>query len=228
MRILLVEDDIQLARALHQTLRSEGFIANHVSDANSALLTVKTHECDMLILDLGLPDMDGLAVLKNIRQMNNTLPILVLTARDSVEDKIKGLDLGADDYLSKPFNVNELVARLRVIERRLGTATSSIIQVGQVCLDSASHVVTVAEQPTELSRKEFMLLKVLLEQAGRVQSREQLESKLYEWGEEVASNAIEVHIHHLRKKLPENFIKTIRGVGYSVKASANNQLPKEP
>ena len=227
MRILLVEDDLQLARALHQTLRSEGFIANHVSNANAALLTVKTNECDMLILDLGLPDMDGLTVLKKIRQMNNALPILVLTARDSVQDKVTGLDLGADDYLTKPFNVNELVARLRVIERRLGTATSAIIQVGQVCLDSASHQLTVAGKAIELSRKEFMLLKILLEQAGRIQSREQLESKLYEWGEEVASNTIEVHIHHLRKKLPENFIKTIRGVGYSVKIDANNHSPKE-
>lgn len=227
MRILLVEDDLQLARALHQTLRAEGFIANHVSNANFALLTVKTNECDMLILDLGLPDMDGLTVLKKIRQMNNTLPILVLTARDSVQDKVTGLDLGADDYLSKPFNVNELVARLRVIERRLGTATSAIIQVDQVCLDSASHQLTVAGQAVELSRKEFMLLKILLEQAGRIQSREQLESKLYEWGEEVASNAIEVHIHHLRKKLPEKFIKTIRGVGYSVKLGANNHSPQE-
>jgi len=175
----------------------------------------------MLILDLGLPDMDGLTLLKKIRQMKVTIPVLVLTARDSIEDKIKGLDQGADDYLSKPFDVNELIARLRVIERRLGTATSSTITIGEVCLDSASHELSVAGQVVELSRKEFMLLKVLLEQAGRIQSREQLESKLYEWGEEVASNAVEVHIHHLRKKLPESFIKTIRGVGYSVKAPSS-------
>jgi two-component system, OmpR family, response regulator len=221
MRILLVEDDLPLARALHQSLRTEGFIANHVADAKSALLTIDTNECDMLILDLGLPDMDGLALLKQIRKKNVALPVLILTARDSIEDKIKGLDQGADDYLSKPFDVNELIARLRVIERRLGTATSSTITIGEVNLDCASHELTVAGQLIELSRKEFMLLKVLLEQAGRIQSREQLESKLYEWGEEVASNAVEVHIHHLRKKLPEAFIKTIRGVGYSIKASTN-------
>jgi DNA-binding response OmpR family regulator len=221
MRILLVEDDLPLARALHQSLRTEGFIANHVADAKSALLTIDTNECDMLILDLGLPDMDGLTLLKQIRKKNVALPVLILTARDSIEDKIKGLDQGADDYLSKPFDVNELIARLRVIERRLGTATSSTITIGEVRLDCASHELSVAEQPVELSRKEFMLLKVLLEQAGRIQSREQLESKLYEWGEEVASNAVEVHIHHLRKKLPEAFIKTIRGVGYSIKASTN-------
>jgi DNA-binding response OmpR family regulator len=170
----------------------------------------------MLILDLGLPDMDGLMLLKTIRQKKLLLPVLILTARDSIEDKIKGLDHGADDYLSKPFDVNELIARLRVIERRLGTATSSTIIIGDVCLDSASHQLTICEQDTELSRKEFMLLKVLMEQAGRIQSREQLESKLYEWGDEVVSNAVEVHIHHLRKKLPKGFIKTIRGVGYSV------------
>ncbi|WP_339725394.1 response regulator [uncultured Paraglaciecola sp.] len=220
MRILLVEDDLPLARALHQSLRTEGFTANHVADARSALLTIETNECDMLILDLGLPDMDGLALLKQIRQKNIKLPVLILTARDSIDDKIKGLDQGADDYLSKPFDVNELIARLRVIERRLGTATSATITIGEVNLDCASHELKVAGKLIELSRKEFMLLKVLLEQAGRIQSREQLESKLYEWGEEVASNAVEVHIHHLRKKLPEAFIKTIRGVGYSIKASS--------
>jgi DNA-binding response OmpR family regulator len=219
MRILLVEDDIQLATALHQSLRSEGFTANHVNNAKAALLTVQAGECDMLILDLGLPDMDGLSLLKQLRQAKHKLPVLILTARDSTEDKIKGLDQGADDYLAKPFEVTELIARLRVIERRLGTATSSVIQISNVALDSAAHVLTVNEQLVDLSRKEFMLLKVLMEQAGRIQSREQLESKLYEWGEEVSSNAVEVHIHHLRKKLPEGFIKTIRGVGYSVAKS---------
>jgi DNA-binding response OmpR family regulator len=219
MRILLVEDDIQLAIALHHSLRNEGFTANHVNCGKAALLTVQANECDMLILDLGLPDMDGLSLLKQLRRTKHNLPVLILTARDSTEDKIKGLDQGADDYLAKPFEVSELIARLRVIERRLGTATSSVIQIAKVSLDSASHMLTVDEQPVDLSRKEFMLLKVLMEQAGRIQSREQLESKLYEWGEEVSSNAVEVHIHHLRKKLPEGFIKTIRGVGYSVAKS---------
>jgi DNA-binding response OmpR family regulator len=208
---------MQLARGLHQSLRAEGFTANHVNNAHSAWLTIQTNECDMLILDLGLPDMDGLSLLKKIRQHNLRMPVLILTARDSIDDKIKGLDQGADDYLAKPFDVNELIARLRVIERRLGTATTSVIQIGQVSLDSASHQVKSADDVLDVPRKEFMVLKILMEQAGRIQSREQLESKLYEWGEEVASNAIEVHIHHLRKKLPEGFIKTIRGVGYSVK-----------
>jgi two-component system OmpR family response regulator len=216
MRILLVEDDIQLATALHQSLRSAGFTLNHVDTARAALLTVQSAECDMLILDLGLPDMDGLDLLRQLRKNKFNLPVLILTARDTTDDKIQGLDLGADDYLAKPFEVDELFARLRVIERRMGTANSAIIQVGEVCLDSAAHTLLVAGQDVQLARKEYMLLRVLMEHAGRIQSREQLESKLYEWGEEVASNAVEVHIHHIRKKLPENFIKTIRGVGYTV------------
>jgi DNA-binding response OmpR family regulator len=219
MRILLVEDDMQLARGLHQSLRTEGFTANHVSTANAAWLTVQTNECDMLILDLGLPDMDGISLLKKIRQHNLRLPVLILTARDSIDDKIKGLDQGADDYLSKPFDVQELIARIRVIERRLGTATSCVVNIAGVELDASAHLASYAGQALDLPRKEFMVLKILMEQAGRIQSREQLESKLYEWGEEVASNAIEVHIHHLRKKLPDGFIKTIRGVGYSVAKS---------
>ncbi|WP_158972613.1 response regulator [Paraglaciecola sp. L3A3] len=216
MRILLVEDDAQLAKGLHQSLRKEGFTANHVSTAKSALLSVQTNQCNMLILDLGLPDMDGLDLLKRIRKVSPSLPVLILTARDTVDDKIKGLDQGADDYLCKPFDVNELIARLRVIERRLGTATTSMVTISNVSLDLAAHELTVDKNKIDLSRKEFMLLRILMEQAGRIQSREQLESKLYEWGEEVASNAVEVHIHHLRKKLPADFIKTIRGVGYSV------------
>lgn len=220
MRILLVEDDAQLAKGLHQSLREEGFTANHVTTAKEALLSVQTQQCDMLILDLGLPDMDGLTLLKNIRQSSPSLPVLILTARDTIDDRIKGLDQGADDYLCKPFDVNELIARLRVIERRLGTATTSIVTIRNVSLDVAAHELTVDSEKIDLARKEFMLLRILIEQAGRIQSREQLESKLYEWGEEVASNAVEVHIHHLRKKLPKDFIKTIRGVGYSVSKGA--------
>lgn len=216
MRILLVEDDAQLAKGLHQSLREEGFTANHVTSGKEALLSVQTEQCDMLILDLGLPDMDGLTLLKSIRHVSPSLPVLILTARDTIHDKIKGLDQGADDYLCKPFDVNELIARLRVIERRLGTAVTSIVTIKNVSLDVAAHELIVDGNKTDLSRKEFMLLRVLIEQTGRIQSREQLESKLYEWGEEVASNAVEVHIHHLRKKLPKDFIKTIRGVGYSV------------
>lgn len=216
MRLLLVEDDTQLAQGLQMSLRREGYVVNHVATGREALHTVSVGECDAVILDLGLPDMDGIAVLKKIRGTKNPLPVLVLTARDTLDDKIKGLDLGADDYIAKPFDMTELFARLRVIERRLGTVNTAIVRIGDVIIDTAAHRVLVNDHEIELSRKEYMVLKALMEQAGRVQSREQLESKLYDWGEEVVSNAVEVHIHHLRKQLPEKFIKTVRGVGYSV------------
>ncbi len=145
------------------------------------------------------------------------MPVLILTARDSIDDKVAGLDHGADDYLTKPFDMDELFARLRVIERRLGTSSTAVVAIGEVELDTAGLTVTVSGQTMALSRREWAVLKALMENAGRVLSREQLESKLYEWGEEVQSNAVEVHIHHLRKKLPDDFIRTIRGVGYTVK-----------
>lgn len=217
MRLLLVEDDRQLGDAIHSALKMKGMVISHVYAGKPALHVVESGDCDAVILDLGLPDIDGLTVLKQIRKLHPAMPVLILTARDSTDDKIAGLDLGADDYITKPFDMNELFARLRVIERRLGTSHTSIIQIRSVALDTSSLVVTVDEQSMELSRKEFMVLKALMENAGRVLSREQLESKLYEWGEEVQSNAVEVHIHHLRKKLPADFIKTIRGVGYTVR-----------
>lgn len=216
MRLLLVEDDVQLAQGLQMSLRREGYVVNHVATGREALHTVSVGECDAVILDLGLPDMDGITVLKKIRGGTSPVPVLVLTARDTLDDKIKGLDLGADDYIAKPFDMTELFARLRVIERRLGTVNTAIVKIGDVTIDTAAHRVLVNDQEIEFSRKEYMVLKALMEQAGRIQSREQLESKLYDWGEEVVSNAVEVHIHHLRKQLPDKFIKTVRGVGYSV------------
>ena len=160
--------------------------------------------------------MDGLDILKQSRQREGHLPVLVLTARDGVDDRIRGLDLGADDYLVKPFAMPELFARLRVIERRLGTAATHLIKLQQVELDTSAHLVRVEGDAVGLSRREYMLLKELMESAGRIKTREQLEASLYAWGEEVASNALEVHISNLRKKLPKDFIKTLRGVGYSV------------
>ena len=217
MRLLLVEDDRQLGSAIHSALKMKGFVISHVWAGKPALHVVESGDCDAVILDLGLPDIDGLTVLKKIRQKCPAMPVLILTARDSVDDKVAGLDLGADDYLTKPFVMDELFARLRVIERRLGTSHTTIVEIQSVALDTSSLIVTVDGQQLDLSRKEFMVLKALMENAGRVLSREQLESKLYEWGEEVQSNAVEVHIHHLRKKLPQDFIKTIRGVGYTVR-----------
>jgi len=216
MRILLVEDDLPLAEGIHQSLRHKGLVVNHVSSGKQALNALAVPDQDMVILDLGLPDIDGLAVLKSIRDKNSELPVIILTARDSIEQKVLGLDYGADDYLVKPFDINELLARLRVFERRLGTAKSAVIELGQVRLDITAHKAFVEGKELTTSKKEYMVLKALMENAGRIQSREQLESRLYEWGEEVASNAVEVHISNLRKKLPQKFIQTIRGVGYTV------------
>lgn len=217
MKILLIEDDHALADALCQTLRREGFTVDHLTRGALAVDEIKVELPDIVILDLGLPDIDGTDVLKAIRQISAELPVLILTARTSLEDKIVGLDLGADDYLAKPFEVPELLARLRVIERRASTLKHAGLTIGPVRIDSASHQVFVDGELVELSRREFMLLKALMETAGRVQTRAGLESKLYSWGEEVASNTIEVHIHHLRKKLPAQFIQTLRGIGYIIK-----------
>lgn len=215
MNILLVEDDLALASALGDSLRRQNYAVNTVHTGKDALAAVKQAETDMVVLDLGLPDMDGLQVLKTLRSRDATLPVLILTARDSMNDKILGLDGGADDYLPKPFDMAELFARLRVLERRLGNATSSSISLHGVALNLAEHTVSVNDQPLSLPRREFMVLRILMENAGRVLSKQQFESKLYEWGDEVASNTIEVHISNLRKKLPDSFIKTIRGVGYT-------------
>lgn len=216
MRILLVEDDISLAAGLQAGLSKSGFVVNHVSTGTLALAAIKAERPDIVVLDLGLPDMDGLQVLASIRDQQGQLPVMVLTARDGLEEKIAGLDRGADDYLAKPFDMKELAARLRVFERRLATATSSKIVIGNVELDTAAHSVAVMGELVELPRREYMLLKALLESAGKVLTRESLETRLYSWGEEISSNALEVHIHHLRKKLPDNLIKTVRGIGYTV------------
>jgi len=216
MQLLLVEDDRPLAIGLQKALQAQGFAVNHVETGLAALHVVDTECPDLVILDLGLPDIDGLEVLKRLRKKHQDLPVLLLTARNSLDDKVRGLDSGADDYLAKPFDMNELLARLRVMERRLAQIKSSRITIGKVALDTVAQKVWVDDTETELSRREFMLLKSLMENAGRVQTRAVLESRLYSWGEEIASNALEVHVHHLRKKLGADFIKTIRGVGYRV------------
>lgn len=216
MRLLLIEDDIHLANGLRESLRNQGYSADLVLNGLEGLTAIKSGDFDIIILDLGLPDIDGLDVLTQAKKIKSNLPILILTARDDIESKVKGLDLGADDYLAKPFSMNELLARLRVIERRVGTHVSSIITHNSVEINTQGHTVTIKGIGESFSRREYMILKSLLENIGRIQSKEQLENKLYEWGEEVASNTIEVHISNIRKKLPENFIKTVRGVGYVV------------
>ncbi len=219
MSILLVEDDAALAAGLRQALRAEGFAVNHVATGGDALHVIATEVPEIVILDLGLPDMDGLSVLKRLRAANADLPVLLLTARNTSGDKVAGLDSGADDYLAKPFDMPELLARLRAISRRISATGTNLIEVGGVSLDTASMKVRVNDQEVDLPRREYMLLKVLLEGAGKIQTRDTLEQKLYSWGEEVASNALEVHIHHLRKKLGADLIQTVRGVGYTVRKS---------
>lgn len=215
MRLLLVEDNASLAAGLVMALQNRGFAINHVAEGGQALLALRSDPPDLMILDLGLPDMDGLDLLRKIRAAKNETPVLILTARDGIANTVAGLDLGADDYLVKPFEIEELEARLRVMGRRLGTANTSLIEVGEVSLDTGSREVFLAGEPVEISRREYTLLRSLLENVGKVLTREALEGKLYAWGEEVASNAIEVHIHHLRKKLGSDLIRTVRGVGYS-------------
>ena len=219
MQILLVEDDLSLADSLATALKREGFTVNHVATGKAALLAAETAPPELVILDLGLPDMDGLMVLKQLHKGKTPLLVLVLTARNTTEDKVSGLNLGADDYLAKPFEMPELLARLRALERRTALHQSNEISIGPVALDTVTYVVSVDGNKVELTRREFMLLKALMEKPGRVLSRNKLESSLYGWGEELASNSIEVHIHNLRKKLSPGFIKTVRGIGYTVQGS---------
>lgn len=220
MQVLLVEDNLALAQAIERALRAAGFSVNHVDRGETALVAIRTAHPDILILDLGLPGMDGLEVLRTARNEHFSNPVLILTARDTTRDKVSGLDAGADDYLAKPFEIAELLARLRALERRLGTVKSKNIVIGDVVLDTHSLEVTVAGESVAMSRREYMLLKSLMESANKVQTREMLDSKLYSWGEEVSSNTVEVHIHNLRKKLPVGFIQTVRGVGYVIKKQA--------
>ncbi len=216
MHILVIEDDQALAAGLSTALRRKSYAVNVVSRGKDALHVIRTETPDIAILDLGLPDMDGIDVLKQARREHPALQILVLTARSHIDEKIIGLDSGADDYLAKPFEMSELLARLRVLERRLGSANTTEISVGEVTLNTATNTVLLKANELDLSRREFMLLRSLMENVGRVQTRNTLETRLYSWGEEVASNALEVHIHNLRKKIGADFIKTVRGVGYRV------------
>ncbi len=216
MKVILVEDDTALANGLRKALQREGFVVDHYATGEEAIDSISLTSPDLVILDLGLPDMDGMDVLRRLRAGREPLPVLILTAREALVDKVSALDGGADDYLSKPFEMDELLARLRVLARRLGTSVSSEVCVGPVVLDQASHSVSVEGNEIVLSRREYMLLKALMENAGRIQTKEILENKLYGRGEEIASNTIEAHISNLRKKLPVGFIQTVRGVGYTI------------
>ncbi|MFN4149026.1 MAG: response regulator [Rhodocyclaceae bacterium] len=214
MRILLAEDDPQLGDGLMVGLRQEGYAVDWVKDGMAADLALKSESFDLLVLDLGLPRLSGMEVLARLRARGHSLPVLILTARDAVSDKVLGLDRGADDYLVKPVDLDELAARVRALARRVAGRAQPVLRLGDLVLDPAARQVTLAGQNVELSQREFSLLQALMENSGRVLTRTQLESSLYGWRDEPDSNALEVHIHHLRKKLGAERIKTLRGVGY--------------
>lgn len=222
MRLLLVEDDDLLGDAVKAGLTQFGYIVDWLKDGEAARAAVKSESFELIILDLGLPKLSGLAFLQSIRQDGNATPVIILTARETVGDRIKGLDSGADDYMTKPFDMNELSARVRALVRRSQGRADSVLQYRNVTLDPAAHSVYVDDVIVNVPRREFSLLQKLLENSGQVLSREQLMQSIYGWDEDVDSNALEVHIHNLRKKLNANFIRTIRGVGYMVEKSESN------
>ena len=219
MRLLLVEDDPMIGEALRAGLKRDGFTVDWVREARAAQAALRTAPLpfELLLLDLGLPGGDGLQLLKSERQRGLALPVLIITARDAVSDRVQGLDAGADDYLIKPFDLDELGARIRALLRRRGARPAVLLEHLGVRVDPASHEVTRDGAAVALSPREFALLQLLLERPGTILSRAQLEERLYGWGEEVESNAVEVHIHGLRKKLGADFILNVRGVGYRVR-----------
>lgn len=216
MRILLVEDDPELGDGLCIGLGQQGFVVDWVQDGLAAMAALSGETFDCVVLDLNLPKRSGMQVLREARQQGWAVPMLILTARDALGDKVAGLDAGADDYLVKPIDLDELAARIRALIRRSAGRAAPLLQHGALQLDPAARQVTLAGAALELSGREYSLLYVLLENAGRVLTRTQLEQALYGWQDELGSNALEVHIHHLRKKLGTNFIQTLRGVGYTI------------
>jgi two-component system response regulator QseB len=220
MRLLLDEDDAMVGESVRQGLRQDGFTVDWVRDGRAAELALSNEVYDLMLLDLGLPRKEGLDVLKSLRQKGRRIPVMIVTARDAVADRVRGLDAGADDYLVKPFDLDELAARVRAVLRRHSGRAEPQVVVGPLTLNPATHEVTFNGQPVTLSAREFKLLEAFVDRPGAVYSREQLEEKLYGWDEEVGSNTVEVHIHALRKKLSQDFIKNVRGVGY--------MIPKQP
>jgi two-component system response regulator QseB len=216
MRILLVEDDELLGGGVRDALERARYAAEWVTDGRQALAALRAGAFDLVILDLGLPGMDGLEVLRNLRAGGGATPVLVLTARDAAAQRVAGLDAGADDYLVKPFDVDELLARVRALQRRGRGAALNVIEHGPLRLDPASFSVTCEGRSVALQRREFMLLQKLLESPGQVLSRAQLEESVYGWDGGVESNSLDVHIHRLRRKLYPEVIRTVRGVGYVV------------
>jgi two-component system response regulator QseB len=216
MRILLVEDDPMIGRSVRQGLGEAGFSVDWVQDGRAAELAIANGIYDLVVLDLGLPKKDGLQVLIGARGRHDNVPVLITTARDAVNDRIAGLNAGADDYLIKPFDLDELIARVRALLRRHAGSGDPTLRCGALLLDPRTRAVQLRGQSVELSAREFSLLEALMRKPGAVLSRSALEESVYGWGEEIASNAIEVHLHNLRRKLGQNMIRNVRGVGYKV------------
>lgn len=218
MRVLLVEDDPMIGESVRKGLQQDGFAVDWVRDGASAEAAWRAYPFDLMLLDLGLPRKDGLEVLRILRRAGENLPVLIVTARDAVRDRVAGLDAGADDYLVKPFDLDELAARMRALLRRRGGRADPLLRHGDLVLNPATREVSLAGEPVTLSPREFALLEALLDRPGTVLSRTQLEDRIYGWDQEVESNAVEVHIHALRRKLGAEFIRNVRGVGYKVAA----------
>ncbi len=214
MRVLLVEDDRMIGDSLRESLRAEGYAVDWVRDAEAAVAATGTERFDLLLLDLGLPRAGGLEVLRTLRARGDATPVIVLTARDGPGDRVAGLDAGADDYLVKPFDLDELLARMRALLRRHAGRAAPLLRHGGVTLDPATRQVTLQGRPVLLSAREYAVLELLLQRPGAVLSRAQIEDRLYGWGEEIESNAVSVYVHQLRKKLGADFIRSMRGVGY--------------
>jgi len=214
--LLLAEDDTMIGEAVRAGLRRQGFAVDWVLDGVAAEQALLAEDYDACLLDLGLPRKAGLDVLRRLRERGSMLPVLVLTARDAITDRVDGLDAGADDYVVKPFDLAELAARIRAVTRRKGGRAQAAIEHGEITLDPATREVRRNGELVALSPREFALLQALLEHPGRILSRAQLEERLYGWGEEVESNVVEVHLHTLRRKLGANFIRNVRGVGYRI------------
>lgn len=216
MRILIAEDDSILTDGLTRSLRNNGYAVDAVSDGMAADSALAAQEFDLLILDLGLPKLSGLEVLRKLRARNSLLPVMILTAADSIEQRVKGLDLGADDYMAKPFALSELEARVRALTRRGNGGGATLLRHGRLAFDQTGRVAMVDDVTLDLSAREVSLLEILLTRSGRMVSKNQIVDHLCEWGEEVSSNAIEVYVHRLRKKLEPSGVKiaTVRGLGY--------------
>jgi len=222
VRVLLVEDDLMIGAAIEEGLRDASYAADWVRDGQAAVDAYACQQYDLLLLDLGLPRRDGLEVLRTIRQRDASVPVIIITARDAVEDRIRGLDCGADDYVLKPFDMEELLARMRAVTRRKGGTANPVMSNGVLSLDPATREASRAqgEMRCRLSGREFALLQALLLRPGAILSRADLEERIYGWGEEVESNAVEFLIHSLRKKLGSDAIKNVRGMGWLVSKSA--------